>query len=240
MSKSIEILRFLRFSPGGKRKMRIRGELYENVNDIPDERVRRVIKQSIVEMVEMAGGVEQLFEDGFFSELPAQMIVDVKPPAIEPEPKTAIEAAPTIREVVEDPIEKIKESVEVVHTDLNEGYAPPPALKLNTFPPPTPEPESSLANQSFFGRLRGGLRGRTPNPEVMGPPPDIASQINTILQGMLEQSPQFVGRQVELRSSVNGELVFIVDGRSFDGVSEISDENAAQIIRQAISAWESR
>lgn len=258
MSKSIEILRYLRFSPDGTSKLRVRGELYESVSDIPDERVQKVIKRSIATMVDMAGGIEQLIEDGYLSapvvlvpadpadatdfENRAEFVPTVVPPPtslpvkevkeIEEDPVAAEPAQKTGLSPTEPPVEPPTQAIDPAETVPLPKLSQDFGLSLDDTTP-------SLASQSFLTRLRG-LRGRTPNNEVLGPPPDIASQINSILQGLIEQDPSFIGRRVEMRSAGKGELVFVVDGQYFESVSEITDPSAAQIIRSAISTWENR
>ncbi|MEM9774945.1 MAG: hypothetical protein AAF902_10210 [Chloroflexota bacterium] len=233
MSKSIEILRYLRFSPEGTNKLRIRGELYEAVDDIPDVRVQKVIKQAIVNMIDMAGGIENLIEEGYLSApvvlVPAAPETDID--KIDVEPPAEIESLidEPVTEPKNEPAAKIIDPADAVPLPkLDHDFG----LSIN-------DQEPSLASQSFLSRLRG-IRGRTPNNEVLGPPPDIASQINTVLQGLVEQDPSFVGRRIEMRSAGRGELVFVVDGQYFEGVSDITDPEAAQIIRKAISIWEKR
>ncbi|MFK7801903.1 MAG: hypothetical protein AB8G95_09745 [Anaerolineae bacterium] len=238
MSKTIEILKFLRVSPEKKRLIQVRGKLFSTVDDIADERVQHVVRQSIAEMVEMAGGVDRLVEGGYLktADVPlAEFLSEAAPETpkapekIEPVAKEAVEVKPTI----EPQISELKNEV----TDMGQPL-PPTLLPKTEVSSDLLENQSDSNNGSLLNRFRS-LTGRKPEkPKSIVPKLDIAGQINEILQRMIEIDRSYVGRQVELRSAINGDLLFIVDGRSYDSVNDIQDESVANLFRAAIAEWE--
>lgn len=225
--------------------MRIRGELYSNVDEIPNEKVQLVIRKTIADLVDMAGGLEKLVEGGFLEGLPA--------PIIETH-------ATIIEEITEEPIAEQKgvsnieleedvsflDSVSTIELGQPQRSAEESAtaeqkafleqLRNQSFG--TPEPEAPRTDASLLGRLSRITNRATPESEEIMPKLDIGSQINTILQDKLTKMPTFSGRHIELRSKLRGELEFIVDGRSYDAVGEIPDNDVKELLQSAIAEWE--
>lgn len=231
MSKTIEILKFLRVTPEKKRLIQVRGEIYTAVDDIPDERVRQIVRQSIAEMVTMAGGYERLVADGL-----------LKPAAVAPvaQPLDDADLADLAAEDQTEP---------AAVTPAAPVAAPPPVTQPTPVDiyqdpiinPPINNPSQNTANNgSLLNRFRT-LAGRQPEqPQESIYKLNIAEQIDRLVQAKLVGNPTFVGRLFELRSTAQGDLQFIVDGRSYDSVNDIPDEAAANLFRSAIAEWEAR
>ena len=229
MSKPIEIFRFLKLPPDGKRAMRIRGELVSDVSNIADERVQKVIRRSIAELVKMAGGLDVLIEEG---------LLEAPPPPTPPPPPA--ESAPNI---IDPPsIAELKKAEQAatkqVETDAFQKSPEVDISFLRSIQDNQIE-QPKTADNSLLGRLRT-LSGRQPTQSDPKPSLDIATQINTMLQARITKMPTLVGRQIELRSNFEGELLFMVDGRPYESMSEIPDEEAVGLFRAAISDWENR
>lgn len=234
MSKTIEILKFLRVSPEKKRLIQVRGKLFSSVDDIPDERVQHVVRQSIAEMVEMAGGIDQLIDGGYL-EAPSVPLTeflgepDVTPEVVREEVK--VDPAVTVDQLkteetnnVEKEVEKSVLSSLLVEKDVDRDLL---------------EGTHDSNSGSLLNRFRSLTGRQTETIQSIVPKLDIAGQINDILQGKVEGNQAYVGRQVELRSALNGDLLFIVDGRSFDSVNDIQEESIADLFKAAIAEWES-
>lgn len=227
MSKPIEIFRFLKLPPDGKRAMRIRGELVSDVSDIADERVQKVIRRSIAELVKMAGGIDVLIEEGLL-EAPApppQPPAESAPHIIDPTQITELKEAEqaSTKQEATDPLQRSSENEAAFLRSIQDNQVEQP----------------KTADNSLLGRFRT-LSGRQPTQPESKPSLDIASQINTMLQARVTKMPTRVGRQIELRSNLGGELLFMVDGRPYESMAEIPDEEAVGLFRAAISDWENR
>lgn len=240
MSKTIEILRYLKSTSDGETKMRIRGELFSFVDDIPDVRVQRVIRRSIADMVEKAGGIERLMAEGLIdspaepqeADLSTEELIE---PAVEP-PALAERAIKVDYSEIEESIEEKPNLNEVNRSD--EGMSQSQSAFLNSLRgQETTEPPSQ--DNSLIGRFRAIQNRPIPSRDELLPKLDIGSQINEILQAKIEKMPTLADRQIELRSKFGGELVFIVDGESYESVNDIPAGEAADVMRSAIAQWNS-
>ncbi|MFT7585998.1 MAG: hypothetical protein ACI9EW_002427 [Cellvibrionaceae bacterium] len=221
MSKTIEILKFLWVNPDKKRLIQVRGQVYSSVDDISDERVQRVVRQSVADMVQMAGGYEKLIADGFLKASKAQA-----PESFfkETEAKDEMGAPP--------PIESKNINLELTQTNAEKPLPPP--LNIDQ------KRQGDVDRESMLNRFRNLTNRKPEEPQSALPTLDIAGQINQVLQERIELDRSFIGRQLELRSTLQGDLLFIVDGRSYESVNDISDEVAASLFRDAIAEWEIR
>ena len=227
--------------------MRIRGELYGRVDEIADERVQHVIRKTIADLVDMAGGLEQMIENGYLEGIAAGEI-SLPSHAIEnSEPKTrldddiveAIEISPAVdgpRPVNPPTPSKAGESQRSAEESATaEQKAFLEALRNQSSS--TAESESPKPDGGLLGRLRGISSRSTLESDELLPKLDIGSQINTILQNKITKMPTFSGRHIELRSKLRGELEFIVDGKSYDAVEEIPDDGVKELLQSAITEW---
>lgn len=71
-------------------------------------------------------------------------------------------------------------------------------------------------------------------------PLSMAEQIDEVLQGLLARQPDLAGRSIHIRNAMDGGVRIEVDGRSFDGVGDITDAEARSVIQAAIQEWERR
>ncbi len=80
-------------------------------------------------------------------------------------------------------------------------------------------------------------------PEIMSKeketPKSIAAQVDEILQEKLLQSGLH-NRAIRLMEIPEKGLVFMVDGKAYDGVSDIPDEPVRELIRECVAEWEKR
>jgi hypothetical protein len=79
------------------------------------------------------------------------------------------------------------------------------------------------------------LREMAKNPPP--PPKSITEQIDEVLQNSLAGNA-LAQRGLHMRAGPRGEAVFEFDGQSYAAVDEVPDEDARQVIRAAIAAWE--
>jgi hypothetical protein len=93
-------------------------------------------------------------------------------------------------------------------------------------PPPAPRPSAAP----------GAPIGETPPP----PTGSLADQIEETLQFRLMTHPTLSKRSIHVRPAAGGGVRIEVDGRSFDGVSDVDDEEVRTFIQDTIREWEAR
>lgn len=104
-----------------------------------------------------------------------------------------------------------------------------PKFRLEDQPPPAPPP----------GLIRGVLGGKKapsePVPEI-----NIAGAIEAYLQHRLRNAPDYAGRSIHVHPSPDSGVSIEVDGRYYDAVSEVEDEEVREFIATAIQEWQDR
>lgn len=89
-----------------------------------------------------------------------------------------------------------------------------------------------------FGRsLRTKPRpSRAPAPGGEAPQ-DMIEAIDGIIQSRLPASP-LAGRQINMQAAPDGGAQIVVDGRIYEGVSEVTDPTVREFIQSAVAEWE--
>ena len=228
MTKSIEIFKFLYAMPGKQRVLQVRGEQYSSIEDISDERVQRVVKQSIAEMVDMAGGIEKLIEEGVLQ--PADNIRKSEKEDVQTSEKSEQEKGEAGAEIVE-----MGKEQEIKSKPINRPPLINPQLKpVQT----TPERPVEPGGGSLLNRFRNLASRKVEKDDPILPTLDLAGQINKVLLTKIDGKDAFLGRQIELKTAVNGDLLFVIDGLFYESVNDIPDQESADLFRSAIAAWE--
>jgi hypothetical protein len=119
-----------------------------------------------------------------------------------------------------------------------------PAQSSQPLPPPPPPPTSTPASRPPESpSLLGGLFGRGAKPTEPEEEIDVrpmAEQIEELLQYRLTASPDLRHRSIHVRSAVDGGVRIEVDGRYYDGVGDVEDEDVREFIQSIIREWEAR
>ncbi len=129
--------------------------------------------------------------------------------------------------------------------------APPPRGESTAFSQPErqsysvppPPPPTSAARPPESPSLLGGLFGRGAKPTEPEEEIDVrpmAEQIEELLQHRLTASPDLRHRSIHVRSAVDGGVRIEVDGRYYDGVGDVEDEDVREFIQSIIREWEAR
>jgi hypothetical protein len=119
----------------------------------------------------------------------------------------------------------------------------PPAQSSQPLPPPPPPPSPPAARPAESPSLLGGLFGRGAKPTEPEEEIDVrpmAEQIEELLQYRLTASPDLRHRSIHVRSAVDGGVRIEVDGRYYDGVGDVEDEDVREFIQSIIREWEAR
>jgi hypothetical protein len=121
---------------------------------------------------------------------------------------------------------------------------PPPPAPASTQPPMPPPPSPPSPSQpaespSLLGGLFGrGARQAAPEEEIDVRP--VAEQIEELLQFRLTASDELRHRSIHVRPTVDGGVRIEVDGRFYDGVDAVEDEEVRTFIQSVIREWEAR
>ncbi len=71
------------------------------------------------------------------------------------------------------------------------------------------------------------------------PPKSIAEQIDEILQEKIAGTPHRQ-RGLHVSAGLQGQALFQLDGKAYEGVDDLPDSEARAIVRAAIAEWERR
>lgn len=69
---------------------------------------------------------------------------------------------------------------------------------------------------------------------------NIAEAIESYLQYKIQQTPEFKNRGIHVRSAFGGGVRIEVEGKSYEFVDEVAEEDAREFIKQAIAEWQER
>jgi hypothetical protein len=132
--------------------------------------------------------------------------------------------------------EKPKPIIEAaVPTTLPPVEAPPGASEAGELPSASsPAQRPTLSPVNVIARaLQAEVRSPQP------PPKSIATQIDEILQEMLENST-LATRAIRLLELPNKGMVVMVGLDQYEGVDAVPDEEIKKVIRAAVAEWEKR
>ncbi len=66
----------------------------------------------------------------------------------------------------------------------------------------------------------------------------IADQIEDLLQERLREMPQFAGRTIHVRPALSGGVQIEVDGKFYEGVGDVDDEEVHALLMAVVREWE--
>lgn len=69
---------------------------------------------------------------------------------------------------------------------------------------------------------------------------NIADAIESYLQYKIQQTPEFKNRGIHVRSAFGGGVRIEVEGKSYEYVDEVAEEDAREFIKKAIAEWQER
>jgi hypothetical protein len=119
--------------------------------------------------------------------------------------------------------------------------APPPA-KAPAKPAPAEHddapPPPSMSPGSMLRQMTRVAMGQTPDPVEPVPELNIADQIEDLLQARLAKLPEYQGRKIHVRPSIEGGVRIEVDGRFFDGVGDVDDDTVRDLLMDVVREWE--
>jgi hypothetical protein len=105
-------------------------------------------------------------------------------------------------------------------------------------PPPEEGQPTSMGPGAMLRQMRRVAMGQTPEPVEQKPERSIADQIEDLLQARLAEMPSFSGREVHVRPSLSGGVRIEVDGKVYDGVGDVDDDDVRDLLAGVVREWE--
>jgi hypothetical protein len=176
-----------------------------------------------------------------FNKVMRELAQVVGKPVSQPAPPvtTAPTAAPEPAEI-EPPVQT--EAPTPSLADLMQSEQPP-APKPRPSAPPPPRvgampgdlPSFKLDDNPFERPKRGKKLDLKPVPEL-----NIAGAIEAYLQYKISNTPEYQTHSIHIYPSPDGGVSIEVDGRFYDAVGDIPDDNTREFIAGAIQEWQER
>jgi hypothetical protein len=118
-------------------------------------------------------------------------------------------------------------TVEGSHRQLS---APPPPPPARPAPPPPPPRESQPQS----------AKKQDNAPDEDAPEPTIADQIQGFLQQRLGLHPEFANKSIHIRPSIDGTVTIEVEGRFYEAVADIPDDEVRAFLQKTVQEWSDR
>ncbi len=111
----------------------------------------------------------------------------------------------------------------------------PPVRKLSTDEMPSMSP-SAMFRQ--MGQIAMGRKPEIPEPDETPEPLSIPEQIDALLQTRLRSMPEYRGREIVVQPSLGGLVIIKVDGKFYEGVGEVEDDDVRALLQDVVREWE--
>jgi hypothetical protein len=110
-----------------------------------------------------------------------------------------------------------------------------PARKLTTDEMPSMAPGDMFRQ---MGQIALGRKQEELEEEPMSEPLSIPEQIDALLQRRLRSLPEYAGREIEVQPSLGGLVIIKVDGKFYEGVGEVEDDDVRALLQDVVREWE--
>jgi len=238
-----EVLRVLRDNLTGRLVVEIAGRRYERIQDIRDANIGRGFVMTLRDLQKFLTGSQSA--TGSLPPIPL--------PAPQPAPQPQRPAGPPLTTSSQQPAASRAQLPEMERKGqpLAATFGQPAATGN---PPPAPNPQSSSPSPAPAHPTLSELppiQKPSMNPfkqakvlreleKLQGPPPkSIPEQIDEILQEKMARTPHR-GRGCRVYLGPKGNVIFDLDGKSYEGVDEVPDPEVRTIIRAAVAEWEKK
>ncbi len=209
-----QLLSLVRDQAGGPLQVEIDGIRYGSIADVQDPQVKRQIVAAVMELIRFTGVLGQ--------------------DAIAPAPLGKTE---TWREDLRQGSQ----------AELERAHAP--AVGEATRPPAPSEVEEQFLNilaelgqtppkperPGVVSAVRQRLAPKSVEPEQ---PRTFVDEIEDIVQRRIQLIPALVGRGLHVRSGPAGKVLFLFEGQEYEGVDDVPNLTARQLIMDAIREWD--
>ncbi|MBN2394691.1 MAG: hypothetical protein JXR84_28425 [Anaerolineae bacterium] len=199
----------------------VNGEVYPNLEAVPDDTVRKDVVAGLKEVVAFARSYVQKDQAARKPPAPAAPPQPARQPAVQQpamrEPAVRLSAAPT-------PVAPDN------HVPPVEKPVAAPAAPQATLP--TDRPRLFLKDEPTLNRSDAA-------PTIMTAL-DLAREIGAIVAEMQMRIPSLAGRSIKLQNAPSGGVCFAIDGIVYADVNEIPNPEIRALIRAATKEWERR
>lgn len=230
-----EVMRVIRDEQSGRVLVQVEGKQYTHIREITDARVGRRVLWAIADLVRFTGGMATN----------PQAVRSVAPQPAATEPAQVSEPAATSGSVL-DRLAQPPASTPgpAPQTGGTAPVAPVPATRPRTRPsyrpsvPVTPE-EKPRQGYSLVSYFRQGFerRGST---EPVSSSTSFIDEIEEILQDHIARRPAPLPYEVHVRTGPDDALQIRVGSDIYGSPDEVPDPEIRELIRAAVSEWESR
>jgi hypothetical protein len=237
MLEAVEVLTVLRDVADGGLLVQIGDKIHRNPPAFADAEFKRRFNGAVSELAKSLSNVKA-------SPPPAQPLV-TPPPAV---PASSSEATATEMPMEMPSAESLGEIGS--HTDETPRIEPemtpraPQATTTGNTPkvnmPATPVPGDLPKFNTSYTPLEMKPGRRVPKPSQPVPEIDIGGSVEAYLQHRLSYTPEYAERSIHIRNAPKGGVTIEVDGKFFDAVSDVDDEEVREFLRATIEEWQSR
>lgn len=209
-----QVLSLVRDEAGGPLKVEVGGTKYDSLAEVKDSQTKRQVVEAAMELIQFTGVLGQ--------------------GAVGPAP---VDRTETWRE---DMRENSQTELQQVH------HAP---LKEESLPTAPSEVEERFLNlltemgQAPAQPDRPGLvdsiqHRLMPKPLEPGQPRTFVDEIEDIIQRRILLIPALAGRELHVRPSPGGKVLFVFDGQEYQNVDDVPNLTARQLIQDSIREWD--
>ena len=213
-----QILSLVRNVAGGPLEVEIGGKTYASLADIEDLQLRRQVVGTALELIQFTGVLEQSIAPELPGE-PGSWREDLRESSQEELQRIHVGASGDGREP----------STAQAPTEVEERF-----LNLLTElgkPPPTPE------KPSVAKALRQRRLPKVPKEDGAR---SFVDEIDEIVQRKIHTSPALHARDLHVRLGDGGSVCFVFEGVEYEGLEDIPNLTAQQLVQDAISEWDER
>lgn len=212
-----QILALAREEVGGPLQVEINGISYRNLADIEDLQVRRQVVESAMELIQFTGVLG--------------------PAAVAP---ASLEKTYSWREDLRESSQDELDRIQTRPTGAGAGPQTPPVPEeveerfLNMLAE-MGQPRTQPEKPSLASSLQHALRPKSPDSDQSR---TFVDDIEDIIQRRIQLIPAMQGRGLHVRPGPAGAVHFMFEGQEYEGLRDIPNLTARQLIKDAIREWD--
>ncbi|MBN1565365.1 MAG: hypothetical protein JXA10_16080 [Anaerolineae bacterium] len=222
---AVELLRVWRDISDGSLILEIKGRQFRSLADLRDADLERRLINVVKELVQLvkSGGPARSSQPRAQAPAPAQS----SQPQPQAQPQT--QAQPVKPRPDSQPKPAQPKAAPAEKPDSQ------PARKLHTDEMPSMAPGDMFRQ---MGQIAFGRKQDESEEEPLPEPLSIPEQINAVLQQRLRTMPEYRGREIEVQPSLGGLVIIKVDGKFYEGVGEVAEDDVRALLQDVVREWE--
>jgi hypothetical protein len=212
-----QILALVREHPGEPLQVEVKGTRYRRLADIEDQRLRRQVVDSALELVRFTGVLSG-----------------------ERDSLASLEETYSWREDIRKGSQADLERIQVADVSLAEQTTTTPApaeveekfLNLLTELGQTP---AAPERPGLVSSIQHTLRPKLMDPDLSR---SFVDDIEGIIQRRVQLIPALVGRDLHIRSGEGDSILFVFEGKEYQKLDDLPNLTARQLVKDAIREWD--